>query len=107
MFSDFVHIFRADSALHQFAVHGLTFCDAVGALIFDPIYEINIKEPPAVLRLYPNRIFHPLIAEQIELEIGVRPAILRFCLTLSGDNISSVSICIHSLTAEIAKECGH
>jgi hypothetical protein len=30
-----------------------------------------------------------------KLEIGVRPAILRSCLPLSGGKISSASICIH------------
>jgi len=32
---------------------------------------------------------------QEKLEIGVRPAILRSCLPLSGDKISLASICIH------------
>jgi hypothetical protein len=34
---------------------------------------------------------------------GVRPAILRSCLTLSGDNISSASICIHQPQGSITR----
>jgi hypothetical protein len=37
-----------------------------------------------------------------ELKMGVRPAILRSCLTLSGDKISSASICIHQPQRSIA-----
>ena len=36
-------------------------------------------------------------------EIGVRPAILRSCLTLSGDKISSASICIHQPQRSITR----
>ena len=36
-------------------------------------------------------------------EIGVRPAILRSCLTLSSDKIPSASICIHQPQRSITR----